>query len=206
MPKFLKNIKSEVRTHILAGEEPQMVYEHVCEKYHENEKDKRFLKKYIAAKVKDTVTPTNRTKFGFLYYLYLISLWIAFLVTIISKQHRIDALGIGSLSSVSAITGFVVFNLFAWIYLYLSVRSLRFNLSMAYQALIIAVVDVVRLAVLFPVYWIETPYFAVLRIIPPLLVIILGAFYVLYCSNPFFKNKNGEIEFKVKKIIHFGQQ
>jgi len=199
MPKFLKDIKSEIRTHILAGDEPQMVYECLCEKYNENERDKRFLKKYIAKKVKDTVTPKNRKKFGFLYYLYLISLWIAFWVTIISKQHRIDALGIGSLSSVSAITGFVFFNLFAWIYLYLALRSLRFNLPIAYQALIIAVVDVVRLAVLFPVHWIETPYFAVLRIIPPLLVIILGAFYVLNCSNPFSKNKNGEIKFRVKK-------
>jgi hypothetical protein len=128
------------------------------------------------------------------------------LVTIISKQHRLDALGINTLSSVSLWGGFLVFNLFAWIYLYLAIRSLRFNLSISYQALFIAIVDVVRLLILFPVYWNETPFYAILRLIPPFLIITFGAFYVLNCSNPFSKNKNGEIVFyQVKKKYHFGQ-
>jgi hypothetical protein len=183
MQKVLKEIKADVQALILEGKEPQTVYERVCEKYSANEKDSRFLQKFIAKKVKHTVIPKNRKEFRFSYHLYLISLWVAFVVTIVSKQHRVEALGIGSFSSVSLVTGFVVFNLFAWIYLYLAVRSLRFNLSIAYQALFIALVDVVRLGILFPVHWIETPFFAILRLIPPLLVIIFGTFYVLNCRN-----------------------
>ena len=207
MAKLLKEIRLNVRTLISEGAEPQAAYEQMCEKYSENEKNKRFLKKFIAKKVKHTVVPENRKEFGFSYHLYLISLWMAFVVTIISKQHRIEALGIGSLSSVSLWGGFVVFNLFAWIYLYLAVRSLRFNLAMAYQALFVACVDVVRLGILFPVYWSETPFFAILRFIPPLLVVVFGAFYALNCCNPFSKDKNGNIVFyKTKKKFHFGQK
>jgi hypothetical protein len=204
--RLLKEIKTEVKTLIGRGEEPQATYQQVCEKYGENEKDRRFLQKFIAKKVKQTVIPQNRKEFSFSYHLYLISLWIAFLVTIISKQHRLDALGINTLSSVSLWAGFLVFNLFAWIYFYLAIRSLRFNLSISYQALFIAMVDAARLLILFPVYWSETPFYAILRLIPPIMVIIFGAFYVLNCSNPFSKNKNGEIVFyQVKKKYHLGQ-
>jgi hypothetical protein len=134
-------------------------------------------------------------------------LWAAFFVTLVSKQHRIEALGIGSLSSVSLLGGFLVFNLFAWIYLYLALRSMRFNLSISYQALFVALVDVVRLLILFRIYWVETPFFAILRLIPPLLVVIFGAFYVLNCSNPFSKNKNKDIVFyHIKKKFHLGHQ
>ena len=207
MAKLLKEIRSNVQTLISGGEDPQAAYEQVYEKHSENEKDKRFLQKFIAKKVKHTVVPENRKEFGFSYHLYLISLWVAFVVTIISKQHRIEALGIGSLSSISLWGGFVVFNLFAWIYLYLAVRSLRFNLAMAYQALFIACVDAVRLGILFPVYWSETPFFAILRLIPPLLVAAFGAFYVLNCCNPFYKDKDGNIAFyKIKMKFHLGQK
>jgi len=207
MRNLLKEIKSDVQALIFAGEEPQAAYQQVCEKYDENERDKRFLQKFIAKKVKHAVVPENRKAFSFSYHLYLISLWIAFLVTLISKQHRIEALGINTLSSAPLWGAFVIFNLFAWIYLYLAVRSLRFNLAMSYQALFVASVDVVRLLVLFPVYWSETPFFSILRLIPPLMVILFGAFYVLNCSNPFSKNKNGEIMFyKIKKKFRLGQK
>lgn len=184
MQRLLKEIKSDIQALIGKGEAPQAVYEQVCKKYGEHERDKRFLQRFIAKKVKYTVTPQNRKEFSFSYHLYLISLGVAFLITLISKQHRIEALGITSLSSVSLWGGYVVFNLFAWIYFYLGIRSLRFNLSVSYTALFIALVDVVRLLILFPVYWIETPFFAILRLIPPLLVIIFGAFYRSKCSNP----------------------
>jgi len=184
MQRLLKEIKSDVRAFIGEGEEPQAVYERVCEKYGENERDRRFLQKFIAKKVRYTVTPQNRKEFSFSYHLYLISLGTAFLVTLISKQHRIEALGITSLSSISLWGGFIAFNLFAWLYFYLALRSLRFNLFMSYPALFIASVDVIRLLILFPVYWSETPFFAILRLIPPLLVIIFGAFYRSKCRNP----------------------
>jgi hypothetical protein len=204
---FIKEIKSDVQTFIRKGEDPQAAYEQVCEKYSGNERDRRFLRKFIAKKVQHTVTPQNRKEFSFSYHLYLISLWIAFLVTLISKQHRIEALGITTLSSVPLWTAFLVFNLFAWIYMYLALRSIRFNLSMSYQALFVATLDVVRLLVLFPVYWSETPFFSILRLIPPLLVIIFGVFYVVNCSNPFSKNKNGEIIFyKIKRQIRIGRK
>jgi hypothetical protein len=185
--KLLKEIKSDVQKFIGEGEAPQAVYERVCEKYCVNERDKRFLKRFIAKKVKHTVVPQNRKEYSFSYHLYLISLWVAFLVTLISKQHRIEALGITSLSSVPLWGAFIVFNMFAWIYLYLALRSMRFNVSMSYQALFISCIDVVRLLILFPVYWVETPFFAILRLIPPLLVIIFGAFYLLKCSNSLHK-------------------
>ena len=204
---ILKEIKSDVQALIFAGEEPQTAYQQVCEKYGENERDKRFLQKFIAKKVKHTIVPENRKAFSFSYHLYLISLWIAFLVTLISKQHRIEALGINTLSSAPLWGAFVVFNLFAWIYLYLAVRSLRFNLAMSYQALFVASVDAVRLLVLFPVYWGETPFFSILRLIPPLMVILFGAFYVLNCSNPFHKDKNGKVIFyKIQRKFRLGQK
>jgi len=207
MRRFLKEIQLEVQRLINNGEDPQAVYERVCEQYDTNKKDSRFLKQFIAKKVKHTVVPENRKEYNFSYHLYLISLCTAILVTIISKQHRIDALGISSLSSASLLTGFMAMNLLAWIYLYLAVRSLRFNLSVAYQALFIAFIDAIRLVFLLPVHWIETPFFALLRLIPPLLVIIFGSFYALNCNNPFSKNKNGEIVFyKKKKKFHIGQQ
>ena len=183
MQKLLKEIKSDVQTHIGDGEAPQAVYERVCEKYCVNERDKYFLQKFIAKKVKYSVVPQNRKAFGALYYWYLISLWVVFVVTLISKQHRIEALGIGSVSSVSLWSGFLVFNLFAWIYLYLALRSMRFNLSIARRAIFVAVVDAVRLLILFPVYWSETPFFSVLRLTAPVLVIIFGVFYLLKCTN-----------------------
>jgi len=190
MQNLLKEIKSDVQTLISKGEAPQTTYEQVCEKHGENERDKRFLQRYIAKKVRHTVTPQNRKEFNFSYHLYLISLGVAFLVTLISKQHRIDALGINTLSSLSLWGGFLAFNLFAWIYLYLGIRSLRFNLSMSYQALFIAGVDAIRLLILFPVYWEETPFYAILRLIPPLLVIIFGVFCLLKCRNPLNKTKS----------------
>jgi len=205
--KLLKEIKSDIQTLISEGEDPQMVYERVCEKYGENERDKRFLRKFIAKKVKYTVIPQNRKEFSFSYHLYLISLGIAFLVTLISKQHRIDALGLNTLSVVSLWGGYVVFNFFAWLYLYLALRSRRFNLSTSYQAFFVSCVDVVRLLILFPVYWVETPFFAILRLIPPLLVIIFGAFYLLNCSNPFSRSRGGAIVFyKIEKKFHLGQK
>jgi len=181
--KLLKEIKSDVQTFIGEGEEPQSVYEQVCEKYCIHEKDKRFLQKFIAEKVKHTVTPQNRKAFKFSYNLYLISLGIVFFVTLISKQHRIEALGIYSLSAVSLWGGYVIFNLFAWIYCYLAVRSWRFNLSVSRTAFFIAAVDVVRLLILFPVYWVETPVFSILRLLSPLLVIICSVYYLLKCRN-----------------------
>ena len=197
---LLKEIRLDVQALISEGENPQAVYEQMCGKYGRNENDRRFLQKFIAKKVRHTVVPENRKEFSFSYHLYLISLWIAFVVTLISRQHRIEALGIGSLSSVSLWGGFVVFNLFAWIYLYLAVRSLRFNLSIAHQALFIAFVDAVRLGILLPVYWAETPFFAIFRLIPPLLTIVFGAFYVLNCCNPFSKDENGDVAFyKIKR-------
>lgn len=204
---LLKEIKLEVQALIRRGEDPQATYRQVCEKYCVNEKSKRFLGKFIARKVKYTVVPENRKEFSFSYHLYLIALWIAFVITIVSKQHRIEALGINSLSSVSLLGGFIFFNFFAWIYVYLALRSLRFNLSIAYQSLFISLVDVVRLLIIFPIYWAETPFFSILRFIPPFLVVIFGAFYVLNCSNPFSKGKNGEIIFyKIKKKYHLGQK
>jgi hypothetical protein len=186
---LLKKIKSDIQTLIGRGEEPQAACQEVCEKYGVNERDKRFLQRFIAKKVRYTVTPQNRKEFGFSYHLYLISLCIAFLVTLISKQHRIEALGITSLSSLSLWGAFLVFNMFAWIYFYLAIRSMRFNLIMSYQALLISSVDVIRLLILFPVYWSETPFFAILRLMPPMLVIIFGAFYLSKCRNPLrYKN------------------
>lgn len=206
MQKLLKEIKSDVQALIRGGDEPQAVYQQVCEKYCVNEKDRRFLKKFIAKKVKHTVIPENRREFGFSYHLFRIALWVAVVITIFSKQHRLEALGINSLSSVSLLGGFIFFNFFAWIYLYLAIRSMRFNLSVSYQALLIAMVDVVRLLIVFPIYWTEAPVSSVLRLFPPLLIILFGSFYVLNCSNPFTKNKNGEVIFyKIKKKYHLGQ-
>ncbi len=209
MEKLFKKIRKEVKNKIRQGESPQDVYEDISSEYLSDRKnDNRILHRYIARNIRCTVTPENRKEFSFSYHLYLISLWSAFFITIISKQHRIEALGINSLSSISLWGSFIFINLFAWIYLYFAIRSSRFNLSIAYWALFISGIDIVRLSMLFHVHWIETPFFAILRPIPSIFVFIFGIFYVLNCSNRFSENKkNGVITFfKTKKKYHLGQE
>lgn len=200
MQKTFRGLKKEIKKEILAGREPQELYDELSARYPEADRNANYMKRFIARRIKLTVTPHKREAFRFSYHLYLILLIITVAVTLINKQHRIDALGIFSVNSFSSLAAFFSINLFAWIYLILFVRSLRFNVSASYWAMFFAGIDFLRLLVLLPGQLQETPFFAILRIIPPILTLIFGLFFVLNCTNKYKKDAGGNITFYKNKI------
>ncbi|MDR0364036.1 MAG: hypothetical protein LBH92_03345 [Bacteroidales bacterium] len=190
MQKTFRKIEKEIKENILAGNDPQEVYDTLSAEYSDTNSDSDYMKRFIRRRIKMTVTPYNRKEFRFSYHLYLIMLIITILITLINKQHRIDALGIFSINSFSSLAAFFSINLFAWIYLFLFIWSFRFNVLVSYWAMFFAGIDFLRLLILLPEQWQETPFFSMLRIIPLLLILIFGSFFAINCTNKYKIEKN----------------
>ncbi|MDD4848818.1 MAG: hypothetical protein PHR53_08670 [Bacteroidales bacterium] len=183
MATTLKYKLVEAEDRMVNGMNPQDVFDIVAADYSTEDVDGRYACNRIAQKIRFTPSLSTRKKLNTLRFCLIVLLFIAAIAVFLNKQSRFEVFAFFTFNSFPSLIFFIFNNIYVWIYLFCAFSMFRWRLNFVWATIYFALLDFIRIAVLFPEHLQIAPMIAVLRLTIVFITLLLSIFMIIKAQN-----------------------